>query len=114
MDNDQIWLICSECGYNVKAYPEQISGYYECPSCHEGRMILDLNQGRKLDHDHIAHDEPIGDNVPDLSRRHCVANDFINFSEELKFRKLPKITKEEIDDFIIDLETKKAIIEWKK
>jgi hypothetical protein len=66
---DKIWLICNQCGYNIDILENEISYYDECILC-KGKMILDLNRGKKLeepiklDNDHNAYDEPLGDNFP--------------------------------------------------
>jgi hypothetical protein len=65
------WVVCNECGYAKEVYSEaEIEDNDFCPLC-KGRMILDLNQGKRLDNDHKAHDEVPGDNFPK------VPNDFI-------------------------------------
>jgi hypothetical protein len=90
-------VFCRECGHKVETdnYIDFIGK--ECEMC--GSIELDIEQ-------------VLGDNFPvihnDIKKqnKHFSTNDFIHLKEELKFSKLSKITKQEIEDFILDLELK--------
>ena len=77
-----IWLICSECGYSKEVLENEIYYYNECPLC-QGKMVMDLNQGKKID------PEPLGDNFPKLDNK-----DNLTESEKIMINSLAQEIKE--------------------
>lgn len=46
----KLWLICNQCGYSKEVYSEtECIDTDNCPLCNEGRMVLDMNAGRKIE-----------------------------------------------------------------
>ena len=63
-----IWLICNDCGHSKVIYSEQeVFDNEKCILC-EGKMVLDINKGEqiRLDNDHKAYEESLGDNFPTI------------------------------------------------
>lgn len=87
MTHKKVWLVCSECGYNLEVFENEAYNFGECSIC-GGRMVLDINNGNKLE-------EPIGDNFPKIDKE----------MDNWRKQNLPLITQSEIEDFRIDLET---------
>jgi len=54
----KVWIVCIECQYAKEVFENEVYDYDECPLC-RGRMVVDLNQGRKIE-------EPTGDNFPTI------------------------------------------------
>ena len=59
---NKVWLICNGCGYNVEILENEFFDRGECAVC-GGKMVLDLNRGKKLE------EEPLGDNFPQIPDR---------------------------------------------
>ena len=120
----KIWLICAECGYSLSVYSEkELYDHDKCPLC-QGRMVVDLNQGRKLKGDiceYCDHDckgnrvgdacmnyvlkkenkEPTGDNFP-IEQMKFVNSEIAEIAM-IRKEKRPKITKEDVEDLVIEL-----------
>jgi predicted RNA-binding Zn-ribbon protein involved in translation (DUF1610 family) len=88
-----VWLVCKECGYTKEIlFMESIEDNNICPRC-DNEMIQDLNEGRKLE-------ELPGDNFPkSVMDNNIFLKDRIN-------KNFPKITIDEILDFVNELQLK--------
>lgn len=64
----QVRLICSKCGYTKEVFGNDMYDYNECAIC-GGKMTAEGSKQKRLDHNHKAHDELLGDNFPVLHKK---------------------------------------------
>ena len=107
----KIWLVCSDCGYSQETTEEQMIYFTECPLC-EGKMKMDTHQGTK-----IRKREPTCNSQ--FNTETCKGCSYYKYCEgligdKIEKSKLPKITRNDVEDFIIDLNNIFGVDDWEK
>ena len=93
---NNLWLICSSCGFNASIPQDQLKEWQHCPNC-QGKLVLDISQGKRLETKEIIH----------LNSKEKLIE--IKEQEELQEIKefetsdLKRISRHDIIDFVLDL-----------
>jgi len=105
---NNLWLICSSCGFNASIPQDQLKEWQHCPNC-QSKLVLDISQGHRLD---------LGDNFPAISKEAIIEEkQTINKSAYMEFaeieqinKAIPIISRKDILEFVIDIN----LIYWEK
>lgn len=99
---NNLWLICSKCGFNASIPQDQLKEWQNCPNC-RGKLVLDVSQGN------------LGDNFPILDKDKIYEigeiklnkKAYAEFAEIEQINKsIPIISRKEILEFVIDINLK--------
>jgi hypothetical protein len=83
-----IWLVCSKCGVKEFVKEDNLQEHTYCPACKLGKMVFDVDSGI------------VGDNFPVLNKVNEISE-----IKELKKSDISRISKKDILEFVIDLNT---------
>ena len=108
---NNLWLICSKCGFNASIPQDQLKEWQSCPNC-QGKLVLDISQGQRTDR------TDLGDNFPAISKeiikeekQTINKSAYMEFAEIEQINKaIPIISRKDILEFVIDIN----LIYWEK
>jgi len=106
---NNLWLICSSCGFNASIPQDQLKEWRHCPNC-QGHLVLDVSQGKRLDSEEDFKIHHIGKEKAETIHYNPKEKLIeIKEPEELQEIKefttsdLKRISKHDIIDFALDL-----------
>ena len=112
----KVWLVCAECQYAKEVFENEVYDFDECPLC-RGRMVIDLNQGKKIE------PEPTGDNFPTIPEKqeelkateklmiNALAQEIKDFGEEFVWNNLNTIPIDKRLDYLEMFFSAKRLLE---
>jgi hypothetical protein len=92
----RIWMICQDCGYSLELFDYETYYKNDCDIC-GGKMVQDMNQGKKIESSHLGDNFPLADReraIQDsiysigIGATWEVCESFSNFKLRLQYRDL--------------------------